>query len=411
MKLNENERLSIYNGLASTVSTNAVNGYIPLFALSVLGATNQQMGLITSLPSIIGMLALIPGTIWLNRAHSKKTFTVMSTFITRLLFMLIMFVPFLSDTYSAWVLVGLIALLNFPGALSGLSWQTLIGDLVPENRRGEFFSTRNRLSTFTAMGITFLTGFFLQQFNKNNPFPYQVLFALGFVFAIIEVYYLWKHKEKDAIVLKESFVIKEKKKKLSLEVFKNKSFVSFMICALLFNFGAQMGWSIFSIYHIREAHATALWFSLFSVTNQFAQIISIKWWAKAADRWGNTIVLFVAACGMATAPALTILSTSLIYITLINLWIGLFVSGTNLLLFNQLLKVSPELNRTTYIANYNFLLSIIGFVAPQFGVYLLNLLGMNSAMVTTSIVRFLVGCSFLIVALKWERKPKPKPAY
>jgi hypothetical protein len=125
---------------------------------------------------------------------------------------------------------------------------------------------------------------------------------------------------------------------------------------LLFNFGAQMAWSIFSIYHIREANATALWFSLFSVTNQLAQIVSIKWWAKAANRWGNTMLLFVAATGMATAPILTILSTSLIYITLINLWIGLFVSGTNLLLFNQLLKVSPEKNRTIYIANYNFLL-------------------------------------------------------
>jgi MFS family permease len=407
LKLNENERLSIYNGLASTISTNAVNGYIPLFALSVLGATNQQMGLITSLPSIIGMLAMIPGTIWLNRVQSKKKFTVVSTFFTRLLFMFILFVPFLSHTYSAWILVGLIALLNFPGALSGLSWQTLIGDLVPENRRGEVFSTRNRLSTITAMGITFLTGFFLQQFNKTNPFPYQILFVLGFVFALFEVYYLMKHKEKEVQVPKEKSVVDVKKKSFSFTVFTHKPFLSFIVCALLFNFGAQMAWSIFSIYHIREANATALWFSLFSVTNQLAQIVSIKWWAKAADRWGNTMVLFVAATGMATAPVLTILSTSLIYITLINLWIGLFVSGTNLLLFNQLLKVSPEKNRTTYIANYNFLLSIIGFIAPQFGVYLLNLFGMDSAMVIASVVRFVVGCSFLIVALKLERKPKP----
>ena len=407
MKLNENERLSIYNGLASTVSTNTVNGYIPLFALSVLGATNQQMGLITSLPSIIGMLALIPGTIWLNRVQSKKKFTVVSTFFTRLIFLFIMFVPFLSQSYSAWILVGLIALLNFPGALSGLSWQTLIGDLVPENRRGDFFSTRNRLSTIIAMGVTFLTGFFLQQFHKTNPFPYQVLFVIGFGFAVLEVYYLTKHKEVEVFVPKEKTVMEENKRRFSFEVFTHKPFVSFVICALLFNFGAQMAWSIFSIYHIREANATAIWFSMFSVTNQLAQIISIKWWAKAADRWGNTMVLFVAAAGMATAPVLTILSTSLIYITLINLWIGLFVSGTNLLLFNQLLKVSPEKNRTTYIANYNFLLSIIGFIAPQFGVYLLNLLGMNSAMVTTSIVRLVVGCSFLIVAMKFERKPKP----
>lgn len=112
--------------------------------------------------------------------------------------------------------------------------------------------------------------------------------------------------------------------------------------------------------------------------------------------------------GMATSPALTVLSSNLVYLTLINLWVGLFVSGTNLLLFNQLLKASPEANRTNYIANYNFLLSIIGFIAPQMGVFLLNGIGMETAMNTISILRFLAACSFLFVALKLERKMLPE---
>ncbi|TYR73328.1 MFS transporter [Rossellomorea vietnamensis] len=400
MKFNKNEKLSIYNGIASTVSTNAVNGYIPLFAIGVLGASNTQMGLITSLPSIIGMLALIPGAMWLNRVKSKKKFAVASTLSTRLLFMLILFVPFLSPQFAPWALVALIALLNFPGALSGLSWQSMIGDLVPEERRGGFFSSRNRWTTITAMIVTFSTGFFLEQFNENSVFPYQILFIAGFGFALMEVYYLMKHKEETAehTALEVKEVVE--KKKFSMDVFKHKPYVAFIICALLFNFGAQMGWSIFSIYQIREAHATALWFSMFSVTNQLSQIVSIKWWAKYADKYGNTMLLFVAAAGMATAPALMIVSTNLYYITFINLWIGIFVAGTNLLLFNQLLNSSPQKQLTTYIANYNFLLAIIGFLAPQFGVLLLNQFGMQSAMLSTSLVRMLGALAFLFVALK-----------
>ncbi|PLR76668.1 MFS transporter [Bacillus sp. V3-13] len=399
MKFSPNERFSIYHGLASTVSTNAVNSYIPLFALGVLGASNQQMGLITSLPSIIGMLALIPGAVWLNRTTSKKKYTVISTLVTRLLFMLILFIPFFPLSVSAWILVVLIGLINFPGSLSALSWQSMIGDLIPEKRRGEFFSSRNKYNTIIAMVITFLTGYFVQQFDSENAFPYQILLAIGFGFALVEVYYLNKHEE--AINVKKE---KQESKKINFDVFKNKPFLAFVISGLLFNFGAQMAWSLFSIFHIREAGATALWFSLFAVTNQLAQIISVKWWAKAADRHGNTIVLFVAAAGMATAPFLTILSTNLIYLTIINLWIGLFVSGTNLLLFNQLLKATPELNRTSYIANYNFLLAIIGFIAPQFGVFLLNVFGMNTAMGIISAVRFAAACSFLIVAFTVEKR-------
>lgn len=407
MKLNHNEKLSVYNGVASTVSTNAVNGYIPLFAIGVLGASNTQMGLITSLPSIIGMLALIPGAMWLNRVKSKKNFAVASTLATRLLFMLILFVPFMSPQLAPWALVALIALLNFPGALSGLSWQSMIGDLVPEDRRGNFFSSRNRWTTITAMIVTFSTGFFLEQFNENSVFPYQILFIAGFGFALLEIFYLVKHKEVpvDQAISEEKEI---QKKKFSMEVFKHKPYMAFIICALLFNFGAQMGWSIFSIYQIREAHATALWFSMFAVTNQLAQIVSIKWWAKYAEKYGNTMLLFVAAAGMATAPALMIVSTNLYYITIINLWIGIFVAGINLLLFNQLLNSSPQKQLTTYIANYNFLLAIVGFIAPQFGVLLLNQFGMNSAMIMTSTVRMMGALAFLFVALKLLSRHDPK---
>ncbi|WP_316568687.1 MFS transporter [Neobacillus sp. YIM B06451] len=399
----KDEKLSLYHGLASTISTTAVNGYIPLFAISVLGVTDGQMGLITSLPSIVAMLALIPGAIWLNRSKSKKNFAVYTTLATRLMFMLILFVPFLDTHYAPWVLVFLIALLNFPGALSGLSWQTLIGGLIPEGRRGSFFSTRNQWTTIAAMIVTFLTGFFLQQFSKTDAFPYQILFVAGFLFALLEVFYLYKHSDvKEERI--EKIETQASKRKFSLDVFRYKPFLSFIVCAVLFNIGAQMAWSLFSIYHIREANATALWFSFFSVTNQVAQILSVKWWAKAADKHGNTLVLFVAAVGMATAPILTMLFTNLFYLTALNLWIGLFVSGTNLLLFNQLLKATPEINRSTYLANYQFILSIIGFVAPQLGVFLLGQFGMFSAMAIASVVRLLAGCSFLLVALKFERK-------
>jgi MFS family permease len=391
--------MSVWHGVTSTISQTLVNGYIPLFAISVLGATNQQMGLISSLPSIVSMIAMIPGAILLNRMTSKKTFTAMTTFATRLLFMLILFIPFVPMENPAWLLVGLIALLNFPGALSGLSWQTMIGDLVPEEKRGGFFSSRNRIITIVALIITLSTGFFLESFDKSIALPYQILIGVGFLFAVLEVLFLMKHKENKAEKTE-----KVERSRFSLSVFRHKPYLAFVCCALFYNFAAQLAWTIFSIYQIKEANATALWLSLFSVTNQLAQIASIKYWGKLADRYSNTMLLFIGAAGMATAPFLTVLSTNLVYLTLINLWIGLFVAGTTMLLFNQLLKVSPEQNRTSYIANYNILLALIGFIAPQAGVYLLTEFGMFSAMSMISVVRLLAGFSFLLVAVRFEKK-------
>ncbi|MFT4412221.1 MFS transporter [Fredinandcohnia humi] len=399
-----NEKLSIYNGASAIIVQSIISGFIPLFAIEVLDASNIQIGLISSLPSIMMLLSMIPGAYWINRLEAKKAFTGITIFAARFLFMLLMFVPLIQVSNQAWLLVVLIALMNFPTALATLSWQALIGDLIPDSRRGQFFSQRNRILTIVGMIITFGAGVFLDQFEKSNPFPFQLLFVVGFVFGILEVYYLMRHIEH-----------KQKQEKPQQNIIKNlaltirhKPYLHFLICAMLFNFGWQMAWPLFSLYQINDAHATALWISIFTVVNQVAQIVSYKWWGKSADKWGNSTMLFVCAIGMTTAPIITILTTNLYLLALSNLWTGLFVSGTTLLLFNQLLSVSPTENRTSFLANYNLMIALIGFIAPQLGVLLLEYLGMVKAMSISSVFRFIGGISFLIVVFYFEKNNRNK---
>ena len=91
-----------------------------------------------------------------------------------------------------------------------------------------------------------------------------------------------------------------------------------------------------------------------------------------------------------------LLSTNMYYLTLVNLTSGLFVSGTVLLLFNQLLEVSKQQNRGSFIAQYNILLAIVGFIAPQFGVYLLEQSSIETAMNISSVLRAISGGVFLL---------------
>lgn len=406
----KNERLSIWNGAFSLIAMSLVTGFIPLFAIQVLGASNQQIGLISSLPALMTILAMIPGAIFINRLETKKSFTAISVLCARFFLLFIVFVPFIPVVNQAWILVVLIALMHFPTALSTLSWQSFIGDLIPDERRGQFFSERNRILTIVGMITTFSVGVVLNLFDVSAAGPYQLFFLFGFIFGVVEVYFLTKHIEYKREIIKKK---KPALKRFSLDwkeatkFFNHKPYMYFLTCALLFNFGWQMAWPLFNIYQINYAGATAFWISLFTVTNQLAQILSFTWWGRAADKWGNTFMLFIAGVGMTTAPVLTILSTNLIYLTLINLWTGIFLAGTTLLLFNQLLKVSPDTERTSYLANYNVLIACVGVLAPQIGVLLLELFGMNIAMSLSTMFRFLGGISFLFVFLFVERKLKP----
>ncbi|WP_235848421.1 MFS transporter [Litchfieldia alkalitelluris] len=399
-----NEKISIWNGAASIITNSFITSFIPLFAIGVLGASNQQIGLLSSLPPLMSMIAMIPGAIWINKLESKKKFTAMTLLVARFFLLLLIFIPFITFAQQAWILVVIIALMNLPTAITTLSWQSFIGDIIPDSRRGQFFSERSRILTIVGMVVTFSTGISLNFFEKDAAYPYQGLFLLGFLFGVLEVYFLLKHIEKKRVKV----VKKERQSPTVLikKLMKEKKYITFLVCAVIFNFGWQMAWPLFSIYQINDANATAIWISLFAVANQISQILSYKWWAKKADKWGNSVMLFVAGIGMAVAPILTILSTNLVYLVVINFFMGIFVAGTVMLLFNQLLHVSPENDRTAFLANYNIILGGIGFIAPQFGVLLLEMASMSFAMITSASIRLIGGLLFLVVVLTIDKKSK-----
>jgi MFS family permease len=111
-----------------------------------------------------------------------------------------------------------------------------------------------------------------------------------------------------------------------------------------------------------------------------------------------------AAVGMGIAPVLTIVSTNMVYLCIINLFTGIPVAGTVLLLFNYLLEVSPAEHRTTYIAYYNVALSVVGFVAPEVGIWLLNTFNMDVGMWVSSVLRVLGGLLFFYIAGRRVKK-------
>lgn len=390
----QNETFSIRNGIAQTIVLNGSASYFPLFAISVLGASNYQIGLINSLPQFIGMFAMLIGSVILNRLPQKKAFTAYSFLVTRLFLLGMFIVVYFPKEYAGWIFVFLVGMMNLPGSFANLSWQSLIGDLIPETRRSSFFSKRNKWMTMVGMMVTFLIGVGLNFFSKSNPVPYQFLFLLTFIFGIVEVYYLLKHTE-----ISRSVQTRNQKQKFTWSIQGNKPFLYFLICGLFFNFTWQMAWSLFSIFQIKYAYATGFWISVITVANQIGQIVSYQWWGKMADRHGNAKMMIPVSIGMALAPVLTILSTNLVYLTIINAVAGLFVSGTVLLLFNLLLETTTKETRDNCISQYNILLAIIGFIAPQVGVLLLEEISMNFAMMTSTFLRLMSSVFFFVFYL------------
>lgn len=385
-----NEKISIYHGMVSTIAINLAGNFYPIFAISILGATNYQVGLISSLPPLIALLMTIPAAILLNRLETQKKTVAMAVLWARLLFLLLIGVVYFSSPYQAWAFLIIIAFMNVPATIANIGWQTLISGLIKEEQRGAFFSDRNRLLTIAGMISTLIIGIIMKN-QTSNPTAYQWLFFAALLFGLLEVFFLMKHKET------VQPVPSTKKSSMDWSIFKDHGYKWFLIAALCFNFTWQMSWGIFNIYHVRIAEATILWISIFSVACQMVQIFTFPLWKKWAEEKSNTLMLVWAALGMALVPFLTILSTNLFYLTGVQALSGFFISGVVLLLFNLLLEQSPSKTRTYCITTYNVLLSFVAFIAPQIGILLLEGLGIQKSMELNSILR--IGSAFVFLLM------------
>jgi MFS family permease len=385
-----NEKISIYHGMVSTIAINLAGNFYPIFAISILGATNYQVGLISSLPPLIALLMTIPAAILLNRLETQKKTVAVAVLWARLLFLLLIGVVYISSPYQAWAFLIIIAFMNVPATISNIGWQTLISGMIKDERRGSFFSDRNRLLTIAGMISTLIIGIIMKN-QTNNAIAYQWLFFTALLFGLLEVVFLMKHKETIQTVTPT------KKSSMDWSIFKDHGYKWFLIAALCFNFTWQMSWGIFNIYHVRIAEATILWISIFSVACQLVQIFTFPLWKKWAEAKSNTLMLVWAALGMALVPFLTVLSTNLFYLTCVQALSGFFISGVVLLLFNLLLEQSPVETRTYCITTYNVLLSFVAFLAPQIGIMLLEGLGIQKSMELNSFMR--IGSAFVFLLM------------
>ena len=388
-----NEKMSIYHGMASTLAANTSSSYVPLFAMTILGATNYQVGLISSIPPLITLLMTIPAALLLNKAVEQKKLVAFSVLLARLVFLMIIFVVFLPGSIASWILLALIAFMSIPNTTANMGWQALIGNIIEDERRARFFSDRNRMLTIIGLISTLTIGIVMRD-ATGNATAYQILFIFALFFGLLEVYFLLRHEEG------EREQKEEKKSAMNWSIFKDAGYVRFLIVALCFNFGWQMAWGLFNIYNVRYAEATIFWVSMFNVGSMVAQIFSFPLWRKWSEKYGNMRVFVLVAFGMSTAPFLTALSTNYIYLTWMYALSGVFVSGTVLILFNLLLENSPKENRTYCITSYNVLLAIIAFIAPQIGIWFLDVFSMDVAMNVTSLVRFCAAVGFLYVFMK-----------
>jgi Na+/melibiose symporter-like transporter len=395
--MNRNRTLQLYllNGIFFTIMQNLYKPFAVKF-LERIGGDAFYISLYNALPGLIAACITLPGALWLQKKHAPTRESVI--FLGSRLFVgCFALVPFAPAHWQPILFVLLIGFMNLPDSLSQMIIQELPARYFTDRDRSVAIAKRNQYSVPALLIVTLVSGQILSYLPKTESqrlLIYQLFFIVSFVFGVLEVISFSKLSREKSMIAKNSSVIAFLP--TIKKIFQNKKFLRFFGCSLLFHFGWQMGWSLFSIYQIEVLGANEWWMGLISISSATAMFFSYRFWSKQILKHGNTPILGIVTIGMAVTPLLYVASKDLYTMTFLSLITGIFTSGTVTVLQNTLLEVSPTDNRILYIGVYQTVINISLMTAPMVGHEFLQLRGIVFALCMTSFFRILGSISFFI---------------
>jgi MFS family permease len=386
-KINVRESLqsSVKDGVFAAVTGGITDHYATPLAL-FLGATVQQIGLITALPNLLSSLSQLFAVrivSWLGGRVQLLVRLVLSQ--ASMIFCMAM-LPWLPIANRVAILLMLLILAALCGGLAGPAWGSLMSDYIPASKRGRYFGWRNRLVGAVTIGSIIVSGLLLYSFREP---AYGVGFFILFCSAALARYV-------SAYFIKRMYEPPQRRDPGSdftflmfLARFKESNFLRFVVFAACLNFAAYLSAPFFAVFMLRDLQLSYLTYMAVQVCSSLTSLIALPLWGKHADLVGNVRVLRLSSFFAAPIPILWLVSHEPVYLMLVQMCAGFAWSGVTLATGNFIYDAVTPQKRVRCIAYFNVInglalclgSSLGGFLAsrlpPLLGYSLLSLFALS----------------------------------
>jgi Permeases of the major facilitator superfamily len=408
-------RVAIAEGVLASASDNFAGPYLSLYALA-LGATHAQIGLVNAVPALLTNVLQIPSAVLTDRIGRRKALTVIGGFGLRFTWLPIALIPLVvPQGWSAVLaLIVFLVLRSAFGALAVPAWTSLMADMIPRRMRGAYFSNRNILINFAALGATLLSGLILRVFR--DPLGYQVTFLAAALCgaAAAYVFRLFPDPDVDAARRANSPAKPPERKEAASSgqrverkapaeagerswlaaLRREKSYTAYALTSALWNFGVTLPQPLFAVYFVESLGGSASFWGVVTAATFVTTILGQRYWGRLTDRIGTRNVLVASGVLAAMIPGFWFVAFRPEHALWINLASGLGWAGFNLAAFNLLLEVTPDRGRATFVAGYNALIGVANFAGPLLGGVAADIFGVRPIFFTSTLVRLLAWSLF-----------------
>lgn len=324
-----------------------------------LGANDFVFGVLTAIP-LFGSLMQIPAALLVSRTKKRKQYLLTIGVFSRALWLLVGLIPFLLPEQPPWIriwtLILLIGVSASSGAIINVCFTPWMADLVPIGIRGRWLSLRDKLLNLLSVALGLGVARLLDVLPGYTG--YAVVFVMCGVFGVLDMVSFLGVKDvpmqtAQGIRVREVF----------RGMFTDRPFFRFLLFWTVWSFTANLSGPYFTRYALGPMELSFVEVTLAGqITYAVFAVLSLSWWGRQMDRFGNIPVLWVTSLVTAVNPIVWLISAkgSPLAMFLFNAIGGLVWGAANLAVMNILLHRSPEAQRPSYVAVFSAITSIVG---------------------------------------------------
>jgi len=366
INVRESLRSSFKDGIFASLMGGVTDNYATPLAL-FLGASVQQIGLITALPNLLSSLSQFLAVRVIYWVGGRIKLLVCSVLSQASLILCMAALPWFEAPVRIELLLVLLIAAAMCGGLAGPAWGSLMSDYIPSSKRGRYFGWRNRTVGAVALGSVITAGLILFSFREvSYGAGFSIIFSLAALARYASGYFIKRmdeppHRRDPA----SDFTFL-----MFVARFRESNFLKFAVFTASITFATYLSAPFFTVFILRDLQLSYLTYMALQVCSSFASLVALPLWGKHADWVGNARVLRLSSFFAAMVPAFWLISWDPAYLMLIQIWAGFSWSGVTLSAANFIYDAVTPQKRVRCIAYFNVINGAAMFLGSSIGGFL-----------------------------------------
>jgi len=361
-------RHSVRDGVAYSVMAGGAETYLSAYAL-FLHATASQVALVATMPPLAGAFFQFLAA-WLGHRFGRRMPVILAgATLQAVIWLPLLLLPVWFPQQAIALLLVCLVCYHAGGNLATPLWVSLMGDLVPERKRGRFFGRRTRFATITSFVALAAAGAILYGFTRidHTLLGFGVLFLSAALARLVSLYHLARMHEPQG---QGAPLPRFRVSRQWLESLRHSHALRFSLFIVCMQAAVGVSAPFFAVYMLRDLQFNYIQFMANTGTAVLMQFLMLNTWGRISDVFGNRLILVATGGMIPFLPLLWLVSGNFWYLIGVQVISGFAWAGFSLSAGNFLYDLIPGGRRSTAMAFHNVFVAVGVFLGGMLGALL-----------------------------------------